>query len=486
MHITKGQGILFKLLGLIAISIFVVYRFPITFKLPFFVLLLILYYRSKENYFWLAFFFILADAPGGFFPNADLHYGLHIVSSPIYLSAVEIFIYLSFFKAIQVNTKYLFVYKAAFILLGFYLLVILLTSVAMGTTLVILFKAFKMMLPYTLLYSIPKLISRDEDWSNFFKLLFPFTFIIILSQIYQLLTGVALSNYFGTDFIATNSEVSTFYNEKDPLIYAENVARPFISHFLGLIIMMGAVFYRLKKDARFNSRYLDMIIVASLIIPILSATRSFVIAYLIIFIAYIVLSPLKRLRILNIGIIGICISYILLSNSIIQGQLVGSFNRLSTMELIVSGDLTAGGTLDRLTEYTPVLLNYWKESPLFGWGFSSFFASETNSHAGFANLLFNVGIMGLILFMVYWVSLIYIPISVSQHLNKVNPYKKSILVFTFLFFSYFVLHNAGELFTYLIGFSGPGLSQIIYVSFSDFAIRDAKKINLTFTQKTLP
>lgn len=409
-----------------------------------------------------------------------MHYGTQLISSPFYLSAIEIFIYLSLFKAILIKRSYDFIYKTAFLLLGLYLIVMVATSFALGTTMITLLKALKMMLPYTLLYSLPKLISEEGDWENFFRLLFPFAIIIVLTQIYQLITGAALSNSFGTDFIATNSQVSTFYNEVDPSTYADKAARPFISHFLGLIIMMGAVFYRVKKSSQFKEIYLDLIIATTVLIPILSATRSFVIAYFILFFAYLILTKGNKLKLLNIVIIGIGIGYILLSSNIIQGQLIGSVKRLSTIELLVAGDLSAGGTLSRFTEYSPVLLNYWKDSPVFGWGFSSFFASASNSHAGLANLLFNVGVAGFILFIIYWISLVWIPLNVSTKLSPKNPYKESLFVLIFVFFGYFVINNAGQQFTYLIGFIGTGFSQMIFLTFSDFTIRESLKINPLF------
>jgi O-antigen ligase len=240
---------------------------------------------------------------------------------------------------------------------------------------------------------------------------------------------------------------------------------------------MGAIFYRFKNKAPFKAFYLDLIMICCMLIPILSATRSYVIAYFTLFSAYAILSSGKVFKGISITIISSVLLYLLLSNSIIQGQFIGSLKRLETVELLIAGDLSAGGTLDRITEYTPILLDHWKESPLFGWGFSSFFASENNGHAGLANLLFNVGIFGFIIFIIYWGSLIWIPLRTSLKLDHNNPYKKSLLVLVFVFFSYFIINNAGQQFTYLIGFMGTGYSQMIFLSFSDFAIRESQRVN---------
>src|SRR3954463_6821206 len=41
-----------------------------------FVAVLVLFYRGKKNYFWLAFYFFLVDPPGALFPLNDYNYGL--------------------------------------------------------------------------------------------------------------------------------------------------------------------------------------------------------------------------------------------------------------------------------------------------------------------------------------------------------------------------------------------------------------------------
>ena len=105
---------------------------------------------------------------------------------------------------------------------------------------------------------------------------------------------------------------------------------------------------------------------------------------------------------------------IIFNSQIITNQLIGVTKRVATVESIAKGDLSAEGTSARYDKYTPRLFQVWKGSPLFGWAFSDTYKENSNGHAGLANLLMQVGIIGYLVFIYFWYSLIFIPLRANQ------------------------------------------------------------------------
>ncbi len=119
---------------------------------------------------------------------------------PAYITFQELFIYAALIKAISTGGHHTFIYKKPVVLLTVYLIVLFIFSILIGTSIYTLLKTVKWLLPWELLYSIPRLIIKKEEWDNFFALLLPFVIIGLIAQIVQLLLGQPLANLFGTSF----------------------------------------------------------------------------------------------------------------------------------------------------------------------------------------------------------------------------------------------------------------------------------------------
>ncbi|HLP59512.1 MAG TPA: hypothetical protein VK186_11810, partial [Candidatus Deferrimicrobium sp.] len=56
-----------KILALYFFTVLVIYKLPGIMGYILFIVFYILFYKSKKDYFWLAFFYALCTGPGGFF-----------------------------------------------------------------------------------------------------------------------------------------------------------------------------------------------------------------------------------------------------------------------------------------------------------------------------------------------------------------------------------------------------------------------------------
>jgi hypothetical protein len=403
-----------------------------------------------------------------------------MISFPFLVTFQELFIYTALIKVIlQRKRQSAFIYKKpvnALILFGIFLFFI---TFFMGTSVRSIFESIKWTLSWTLLYSIPKLITTKEDWICFFRLIFPVTFIALAAQLFQLSTGQTPSSFLGADYLQVTADRLVNIPSIDPEIYLNSAGRPISCSSMLLINLITGLFFLTYKKPLFNRNYLTAVVTGSFASIILTGTRGWMIAFSIVLIIYFVFINRSYRVVSRIFLITILGVIIVLSSQMITNQLIGVTKRLSTVEAIARGDLTAEGTLARLDKYTPQLLKVWEGSPVVGWAFSDTFKENSNGHAGLANLLMQVGILGYLIFIYFWYQLINTPLRVNKYLSKSNPYKKSLLVFILAFVIFFVLHSSsGQQFGYSIGFLGGTFSQFYFYCFSSVFILDALNVEM--------
>lgn len=154
-----------------------------------------------------------------------------------------------------------------------------------------------------------------------------------------------------------------------------------------------------------------------------------------------------------------------------------SLNRLLTIEKLIEGDPTAGGTLGRITERRPIVINKFKKSPILGFGFSEDFYEYSDIHLGNETLLLKGGFVGYLLMLIFW---IYFNITLYKRnlmLSKQNIYKNALLVFIIGFIGFFIIHSSsGYVFNYHINYqSGMAIAVIILFTFADRVYKETFK-----------
>ena len=131
MRINLQDGFFKEIINLYALyflTVVTVYFLPSVVKLVLLVSLLLIFYRSKKDYFWLAFVFIAESQPGSLFIITDSSHTFSLMeNTPLgYLFFWLVFIMVAFIKTFQMKTAHPFFLKGPFIALLIYIAVLLL------------------------------------------------------------------------------------------------------------------------------------------------------------------------------------------------------------------------------------------------------------------------------------------------------------------------------------------------------------------------
>jgi hypothetical protein len=421
------ERLLYFLLLVIA-TIVITYRAPRVLASIWYAFLLVLYYMSKDEAFWLAFFLVTVDGFMGFMGLFSVT--LNVLPDLPAIELCQFYIILSFVKAAMSRYRPFIFYKNYLQLLLVYIIFLIVWGQMMGYTgeLNAYFRIIKQILPFLLFYSLPRLFTDLKTYERFFGFIFFILIIGFLTQLFTILTGISPS---GTvDFTEQQlSEAMGF--------------RPFFNGAATLLGLLGALFLLSgRAGQRYHKVYLYICISSAVGMVFLSATRGWIISFgLILILAFIVALPRNTKQIIGLTVTLALFFLLGLSNSKIRSQAVYSFERLSTLESITEGDITAEGTLYRLNLRGPKVMNKWKENPIFGWGFSDETRKYGDGHVGNQNLLMTTGIVGFFLIVGF---LIYFSVKLFLRYLKIPRsyiYRNNIPVFLIFLAGWFIIHS---------------------------------------------
>jgi hypothetical protein len=210
-----------------------------------------------------------------------------------------------------------------------------------------------------------------------------------------------------------------------------------------LIGLFGALYFLSTGGKNsFNVWWLLFVVFSCLMLAVLSATRGWIISFaLIILLSLTTMKSLNMGKILSFLTVTAIFVFLAFSNSKIRDQLKFSGERLTKLESIGEGDITAEGTLQRLDKRKPLVVKIWKENPIFGWGFSDTYYKNNDGHIGNQNLLMFSGLVGYILlngFLLFFIYEIYLA---YHRYSRRSPMRSSSLIFIIFLLGWFVIHS---------------------------------------------
>lgn len=427
-----------QFLGLFVLAIFFVYKAPFILNQFFFIAILILTFISKKDYFWIAFFFLLIDAPGRLFAGGDItdvhRLAFYKVFAGITINFTDLYFLAMIIKLIKHKKNYYFKFKKDIIFILAFGFFIVIYSLILGTSGQNIVQSMRILLGWSLFFIIPRFILTDEDYDRLLKLLYPVVFLAIISQLYSYISG----NYFAYFLKGETFDSRYLLIEGD-----EGLSRAAESSIILLFCFVNALFNIYSNNRIFNKPYLYFVISLSLISVVLSATRGWILCYiLIIILSFIFISESKRMLkiIASVSLVFLILS--ILYPPLLR-QLQASYERMQTIQSLAGGDLTAQGTLQRLDERGPAVLSIFYEKPLLGWGFSDNYFSFVDPHVGHHSLLLNVGILGFIIFNILFIKWCININKIKKLMIQVNGNKmKSINIFIFILLGVFVIHSS--------------------------------------------
>jgi hypothetical protein len=421
-------------------------------------------FRSKQDYFWIAFFFLIFDGPGRLFLPQSVEFAKGIPSYGIRGMAVgfsEIIIFVSVLKVVFSNKKWKFIFKNDIIFLAFYLIFTYLVSIVNGISGFNTVLMLRTTIPLLLIFTIPFLLKTNEDFLRLDSLIFPLVFVAFASQIFTFFSGVYLVDYFrGSQLMDTTILLA---GEKDP-------GRVYNSVYLLMYAFHKALFYFFNNKLVFTKRYLISIIIICFLSLFLSATRGWTIAFLVVFLLCGIYygSNKKIFDIIKIVLGGLIIFLLLiLFSPALKTQVLGSFERLSSVTSIAYGDLSAGGTSVRLTDRGERVLSKVAERPVLGWGFSDVYFEYWDGHVGHHSILLNVGIVGYLIFLFFLFKWLVIMFNYARRRTVQQQQGKSVYIFVFSLIFIFIVHSTSrQLWGFTLGDKVPSFFAIFLLLIS--------------------
>jgi len=471
----KSTKDFWALLFFLFMSVLLVYFVPTSFNKILFLGILPFIWKTKKDYLWLAFFFVINDIPGGLFsgglrddpyrlPLYSLTSGISFTLWDLYLMLlfIKVLVKPEFKQSIQMNY-----FKRELLSLFYYLLFLLVISIFIGMTYQGFRDLFKIIINLTLFVSVPLILKERQNFINFLKVLFPFAIIAISLQIYSLVYGQQLVAIFKPGVTSVQG-VLTGDNS------IENWQRPIEMVHVLLVCFCGTLFLLSQKEKYFNKEYLITINLLSFIGIFMTGTRSWFIALIAVYIFYFIMR-FPQLSKFSFRIIFSVIALIILisQNSIIKNQILNAWDRLSTLEILAEGDITAGGTAQRFDVRGPRVLKGFKESTILaGAGFSKLYYEYADVHVGYHNILLNAGIIGMILFFIIISKAIILPLKLSK-LKLISSQSRNELRSSVLLLLALLIINTG---TQTLGYTLDGnryLLMVLSLVFINQAINNA-------------
>ncbi|MCB9284865.1 MAG: hypothetical protein H6563_12380 [Lewinellaceae bacterium] len=457
-----------KILGLIAVTIWVNYFGPKFLISPFYLGVLAACFFSKDEPFWLVFFLVISDGFLGFFNNYEA-----VLSAIPGLPPVEVghfYIVLTFIKVLKKKPEEKPFYSSVLGALLVYMIFLVVEGYVVGVSpeMNVQFRIIKFILPLLLLYTIPRLINTEEQFRQVMILFIPFAFLALAAQIFTISTGLAPSQMMGLYqelwFTATLKTSKTY--------------RGFYSTGMVLISFFSALYFIARDTKDFKKVLLYGVVAADFLSAFLSATRGWVLCFT--FSTFFFLVFVLKLSARRLGVIALTVAVALLSLMsvpVVKKQFTSAFARILTLEALAGGDVTAGGTLERLDDRSPRVVHKWLESPLTGWGFSDEFFHYADFHVGNQNILMHSGIIGAALLFLF---MVFFHLKLTQRslaLPHGHGYKNALLVFPIFFMGWFIIHStSGQQFQY---YDTPGGAIItgFYLSIGAFTFRKSFQEN---------
>ncbi len=462
-----------ELLVYLFLAFILVYYTGVRLNRLIFLLLLPIIWYSKRDHFWLVFFFILMERPGGLFSGGQIddpfRLPIYTLFSGLSFSLQELYI-ITLLAKILFNIKirqesWNSFFKRDLKILAYYLLLLIIISPLMGMSVDSMSQTFKIvLLPLTLLYSLPRIINTEDKMIEFFKLLFPITFFTLGLQVFELVKGQQLISIVEPGTTAVQGIFSS--------TGSAGWVRPIEMGHAMLITFTGSLWLLVSKRHNFSRYYLMLINIISFLVIFMTGTRSWILAFAAGYLIFIFLTGIRSSSILIKFVIVILIVVSMINIiPIIHNQVINASGRVKTVEAVVQGDITGGGTISRYDVKAPgVMKAFWSSSVIFGAAFSDLFFDYSNGHIGYHNILLNAGIIGLFLFLLVITKVVSYPFRITFKFSGQNKtaFKVSVIPLIIL-----LIINTG---TQTIGYTPLGINRVILIFYALFLIELSSRI----------
>lgn len=458
--VEKEKHSLVNWLDLVVVSLLILgagllYNYPKIFAVLAQALVLFFYARSKKPHYWLAIYMFIAFNPGG----------LYQVDAPVILSLVDVagigsVTFIMAFSAITIikaiGKKSEFYFKPYIIVFGIYMLLLI---PIFGGKISYLVRGF---LNYSWLLFLPQWIKTEEDLEEMIRLIFLFNIVLLGMNIYQIVRGIPFVHSLSPSFYSQQSGRYLFRAQD-----VEGLVRTSYGVHIAYLSMVGSLYYLSFKKSKFPQIWLYVSLFIGVFNIVSSATRGWMIAVIFVMLGYSMFLVPRLFRNIVISLPFMFLVLLLLWRvPLVKHQLQKSYERFSTVEYVLEGDISAGGTSSRHIRGARVMSKF-NDSPVIGFGFGPDAMEYLDSHTGNQSMLLQFGFLGYGIYIILWLVFMIKPILLLGRLPARSPFRSLVWLPLFALGGLIIIHSTSGMFLhpFTTGIFGAfifALGNIIY------------------------
>lgn len=385
-----------QMLGLYLLTAVVVYKTPKILGYVLFIGIFATFYKSKRDFFWMAYLFALCTGPGHFFAfSNDIPIGRlpFFGFGGINVSVTEILLGIGLYKSylIKKGKEQIVCLKTLKILLYYCIFLTLFTMLTMDSGFIRVLKNVRYFYYYFTLIPLYYLVYRKGDLEKMLYCMFALTLVSLSAVLYFIFMG----DYFIHTWVPGLIRGMKLTSAGGGARYSTSSLG---SHLLLLFCYISALFLTFKQSSYKKKTNLYLLMVAGIcyLIIMLTATRVWFVVFSFILIASL-FAIKKGVKVLGKSLLVAILIYIpIMFIPKFQSFTLGAWSRIASIFTITQEDSIARQMIEGKKEHhlTKVYMGIEK-SPIFGLGVSSDFNKHTSGgDVGNFDLILEVGILG--------------------------------------------------------------------------------------------
>jgi hypothetical protein len=362
---------------------------PVVINQAVFLILIFYIFRTDDDLFWLVWFYVVNNAPGRLLIGSSTMsiYGLpeYPLLPGLSIAFQELFIVMYLLKRIRFHSDKSFIFSKQiqiYLAVGlFYFAISFAYNMSANNVLI----TTRYLLPWLLLLIVPRYLKSSEDLKRVYIMLIPIILINFITMMQYYVTGVYLHNILSgvqpTRLKIASEEYLSRGSSAETILY--------------LMITLSMYFLAARRKVQNTNLTAAMALLCTFTV-FLSGTRGWLIAMVIIYSSFFFIPGFgffKQIARMMV-IVGLMVVALFNLFPFLSTQSFLAIERYQTLGFLAEGDLTAGGTLSRLTDIGPRVMQVFRQSPVIGWAFSSTFWNNANMHVGHQTNLLNLGVLG--------------------------------------------------------------------------------------------
>ena len=332
--------------ALVILSYLAVYELPNILRAIVFLGIVVAFIFSRNSTApWVIYFFFILSSPATLFYAEESWF---LLLTPTVGVDYSFIISIGFLLKAYLNNyriSYRFIDERNIFFL--YILVLVVTGILWGgSSIANIFLTLKILPNVLMILFLPVITDLERDELRMKKIIYVLITVLFIIQSYEIIIGRSIFD-----------SVNNFFQRGKDLF--RNISGTYLA-FFALILTLSEIL-TIKQNK--TSRGSVIIFIFSVLLIVNTGARGWMVAVAAVISASLLVVIKRRKIFIGIASIAFIVLIILFLPEKYTNNIYRSFDRLSTVSLILEGDISAGGTATRLTERGPRVMQKFKESP---------------------------------------------------------------------------------------------------------------------------